>query len=189
MIASTTAVPKTKLKHPPLKVHTLGDKVLRQPAKRISKITEDIRDLAVKMLQTMYSYDGIGLAAPQVGVHKQLIVIDINFDQPSAPPLILVNPEIVERSEELCSGEEGCLSVPDVFMDVARPDRITVVFRDLDGRPQKLTADGLLARVIQHEMDHLNGIMFVDRVQNAIALSQNLTKKGFSLKDVRPIRN
>lgn len=189
MVATIPVVSKEKLKNPPLQVHKLGDKVLRQPAKRISKITDEIRDLAHKMLQTMYSYDGIGLAATQVGVQKQLIVIDIHPDQPEAQPIVLVNPEITERGGELCSGEEGCLSVPQVFMDVVRPDRVTVVFRDLEGRPQKLTAEGLLARVIQHEMDHLNGIMFVDRVQNAIALSQNLTKQGFSLKDVRPIRN
>ncbi len=189
MVATLTQVPKEKLKKPPLQVHKLGDKVLRQPAKRISKVNDEIRTLAYQMLQTMYSYDGIGLAATQVGISKQLIVIDIHPDQPEAPPLVLVNPEITDRGGDLCSGEEGCLSVPQVFMEVVRPDRVTVVYRDLDGRPQKLTTEGLLARVIQHEMDHLNGIMFVDRVQNAISLSQSLAKQGFSLKDVRPLRD
>ncbi len=189
MVAIDTTIPKQKLKKPPLQVHKLGDKVLRQPAKRVSKVSDEIRILAQQMLQTMYSYDGIGLAAPQVGINKQLIVIDIHPDQPATPALVLVNPEITDRGGELCSGEEGCLSVPQVFMDVVRHDRVTVTYRDLDGRPQKLTTEGLLARVIQHEMDHLNGVMFVDRVQNAISLSQNLTKQGFSLKDVRPIRD
>jgi peptide deformylase len=189
MVATVANVPKQKLKKPPFQVHRLGDKVLRQPAKRVSKVNDETRTLAQQMLQTMYSYDGIGLAAPQVGINKQLIVIDINPDQPEIPPLVLVNPEITERGGELCQGEEGCLSVPEVFMDVVRPDRVTVVYRDLDGRPQKLTTEGLLARVIQHEMDHLNGVMFVDRVQNAVSLSQNLAKQGFSIKDVRPLRD
>lgn len=189
MVATVSNVPKQKLKKPPLQVHKLGDKVLRQPAKRVSKVNDETRILAQQMLQTMYSYDGIGLAAPQVGINKQLIVIDVNPDQPDQPALVLVNPEITDRGGELCTGEEGCLSVPEVFMDVVRPDRVTVVYRDLDGHPQKLTTDGLLARVIQHEMDHLNGVMFVDRVQNAVALGQNLSKQGFSLKDVRPLRD
>ncbi len=189
MVATVPTFSKQKLKKPPLQVHKLGDKVLRQPARRISKVNEETRTLAHQMLQTMYSYDGIGLAAPQVGINKQLIVIDIHPDQAEEPPMVLVNPEITERGEELCTGEEGCLSVPQVFMDIVRPAWVTVVYRDLEGRPQKLTADGLLARVIQHEMDHLNGVMFVDRVQNAVSLSQNLSKQGFSIKDVRPIRD
>lgn len=183
------AVPKKKLKNPPLKVNKLGDRVLRQPAKKINKVNDEIRSLAVKMLQTMYSNDGIGLAAPQVGVNKQLIVIDIELKDESKPPLVLINPEIVALGGAIVLGEEGCLSVPEVFLDVQRPDEVTVTYRDEEGRPQKLSTEGLLARVIQHEMDHLNGVMFVDRVQNEIALTKELDKHGFSVKDVQAIKD
>jgi peptide deformylase len=181
-------VSKQKLKNPPLKVHKLGDRVLRQPAKRVSKVNAEIRTLAVEMLQTMYSNDGIGLAAPQVGVNKQVIVIDINLKEEDVPPLVLINPELISLGGSIVVGEEGCLSVPEVFLDVQRPDEVTVAFRDEEGRPQKLTTNGLLARVIQHELDHLNGVMFVDRVQNAIALNKEFNKHGFSVKDVQVVK-
>jgi peptide deformylase len=190
MLTTTSiAVPKQKMKNPPLKVNKLGDRILRQPAKKISKVNAEIRSLVVKMLQTMYSNDGIGLAAPQVGVNKQLVVIDINLKDEAIPPLVLINPEITWLGGATVLGEEGCLSVPEVFLDVQRPDEVTVVYRDEEGRPQKLTTNGLLSRVIQHEMDHLNGVMFVDRVQNAIALSKELDKYGFSVKDVQAVKN
>ncbi len=187
MAVTTFAVSKTKLKHPPLTVHRLGDRSLRQPAKRIAKVDDSIRLLATQMLQTMYSLDGLGLAAPQVGIAKQLIVVDIAWDKPEEPPLVLINPEIKAITGDYVLGEEGCLSVPDVFLDVQRQDKVTVAYRDLDGRPQRLTTDGLLARVIQHEIDHLNGVMFVDRVKNPVALNRALTQKGFSVKDVQHI--
>lgn len=185
MPSTLIQIPKQKLKNPPLKVYKLGDRALRQPAKRVSKVNDEIRQLAIEMLQTMYSSDGIGLAAPQVGIHKQVIVIDCELEKPEAPPLILINPEIKSRGGKVVSGQEGCLSVPEVFLDVQRPDVVTVIYRDEEGRPQRLTTDGLLARVIQHEMDHLNGVMFVDRVQNAIALNKELSKHGFNPKDVQ----
>ena len=184
---STLFVSKEKLPHPPLKVHTLGDKVLRQPAKRIAKVNEEVRQLALQMLQTMYALDGIGLAAPQVGVHKQLIVIDIEPTDPSKLPLVLINPEVQILPSPLVKFEEGCLSVPQVFMEVVRPDRVAVSYRDMDGKPQKLIAEDILARVIQHEMDHLAGVLFVDRVSNKLALGQELVKQGFSPKDVQPV--
>jgi len=184
---SPIQVPKKKLKNPPLKVCKLGDRLLRQPAKRVSKINDEIRTLAIQMLQTMYSNDGIGLAAPQVGINKQLIVIDCDFEDQSKPPLILINPELKSLSGPTVAGEEGCLSVPEVFLDVLRPDRVTVSYRDEDGKPKTLTTVGTLARVIQHELDHLNGVMFVDRVQNAIALNKELSKHGFSVDDVQAV--
>jgi peptide deformylase len=189
MSAISIKVPKQKIKNPPLQVHTLGDRVLRQPAKRISKVNDEIRQLIVDMLQTMYSNDGIGLAAPQVGINKQLLVIDIELQDESKPPLIMINPEIKKLNGELVNGEEGCLSIPDVFLDVMRPDQAEVSYRDEDGKPQKLIASGLLARVIQHEMDHLNGVLFVDRVKNAIALNKELTAHGFAPKDVQAIKD
>lgn len=184
---SPLPVSKEKLKNPPLKVHTLGDKVLRQPAKRIPKVNEEVRQLAIQMLQTMYALDGIGLAAPQVGVHKQLIVIDVQPTESDTAPLVLINPEVQPLPSPLVKFEEGCLSVPQVFMEVVRPDRVLVNYRDVEGKPQKLEADDILARVIQHEMDHLAGVLFVDRVTNKLALGQELLKQGFSPKDVQTI--
>jgi peptide deformylase len=186
-MTSVVAVEKKKLDNPPLEIHYLGDRVLRQPAKRIAKVDDSIRKLAKDMLQTMYSSDGIGLAAPQVGINKQLIVIDCEPDQPTNPPLILINPQIVGYGDQLCNAEEGCLSIPGVYMEVIRPETIEVSYKDENGRPRKLKASGLLARAIQHEMDHLNGVMFVDRVENGLALTEELKKKGFSIEAVKPI--
>ncbi len=180
-------VEKKKLKKPPLSIHYLGDRILRQPAKRVAKVDDALRDLIRKMLQTMYSEDGIGLAAPQVGVNKQLLVVDADPEDAATPPLVLVNPKILSFSKELAAGQEGCLSIPGVYLDVVRPAAIEISYKDESGRPRKLKADDLVARVIQHEMDHLNGVMFVDRVENAIALNQELDKNGFKVKDVKRI--
>ncbi len=186
-MTSQVLVEKKKLAKPPLELHYLGDRVLRQPAKRITKIDDEIRQLARQMLQTMYSEDGIGLAAPQVGIHKQLLVVDCNLDDAATPPLILVNPVISRQSSSICVLQEGCLSIPGVFLDVTRPAEIEVSYKDEMGRPHKLVATELLARVIQHEMDHLNGVMFVDRVDNALALNQELSKHGFSAQAVKSV--
>ncbi len=180
-------VEKKKLKNPPLSIHYLGDRVLRQPAKRIAKVDDSLRELVRQMLQTMYSEDGIGLAAPQVGMNKQLLVVDADPENSAAPPLVLINPKIVSYSDELVTGQEGCLSIPGVYLDVVRPTAIEVSFKDEAGKPRKLKVDDLVARVIQHEMDHLSGVMFVDRVENAIALNQELKKHGFEFKDVKKV--
>jgi peptide deformylase len=187
LIKPSIKVPKKKLRNPPLKVCKLGDRFLRQPAKRVSKINDEIRALAIQMLQTMYSSDGIGLAAPQVGINKQLIVIDCELEDESKPPLILINPELKSMGGAMVLGEEGCLSIPDVFLDVQRHDMVTIAYRDEDGKPKTLTTDGVLARVILHELDHLNGVLFVDRAQNAIALNKELIKHGFSVADVQTV--
>ena len=187
-MTSVVAVEKTKLNKPPLEIHYLGDRVLRQPAKRIAKVDDSIRRLIKQMLQTMYSADGIGLAAPQIAVNKQLIVIDCELDDPASPPLVLINPKITRYSSELCNAEEGCLSIPGVYLEVTRPEAIEVSFKDENGRPRKLQTAGLLSRAIQHEMDHLNGVMFVDRVENDIALTEELKKKGFAVSAVKPVK-
>ncbi|BAU63611.1 peptide deformylase [Stanieria sp. NIES-3757] len=187
-MTSVVAVEKKKLKQPPLEIHYLGDRVLRQPAKRIAKVDDGIRQLIKEMLQTMYSADGIGLAAPQVGVNKQLIVIDCEPDNPDNPPLVLINPKITRFSSQQCNSDEGCLSIPGVYLEVTRPEAVEVSFKDEQGKPRKLQASGLLARVIQHEMDHLNGVMFVDRVENEIALTEELKKKGFAVSAVKPVK-
>lgn len=180
-------VEKKKLENPPLKIHYLGDRALRQPAKRIAKVDQSIRQLAQQMLQTMYSSDGIGLAAPQVGINKQIIVIDCEPDNPENPPLVLINPTIKRFGRALCDAQEGCLSIPGVYLDVSRPEEVEVAYKDENGRPQTLKANGLLARAIQHEMDHLNGVMFVDRVQNSLALTEELNKHGFSPQAVKSL--
>ncbi|MGF1495292.1 MAG: peptide deformylase [Elainellaceae cyanobacterium] len=185
--SSPIAIEKKKLAKPPLNLHYLGDRALRQPTKRITKIDNEVRQLAREMLQTMYSEDGIGLAAPQVGLNKQILVVDCDPEDAANPPLVLINPVIKAFSRDTCVIQEGCLSVPKVFLDVVRPEVIDVSFKDENGRPQRLQVSGLLSRVIQHEMDHLHGIMFVDRVENTILLNQELSKQGFAIGAVNPV--
>ena len=184
---STTKVTKEAIDNPPLEIYKLGSNTLRTTAKRISKVDIDTRKLAREMLQSMYSAKGIGLAAPQVGISKELLVIDINFEDSAAEPLILINPEITAFGSTLSSYEEGCLSIPGVYLNVIRPSTIKFKFRDEMGRPRKMNADGLLARCIQHEVDHLKGVLFVDRVTSKEDLKKELTKEGYQMKDVIPM--
>ena len=184
----TVQVPKEPLESPPLTIHTLGSRQLRTPARRISKVDEEIRDLARDMLRSMYSARGIGLAAPQVGVHKQLLVIDLDLEEAATPPMVLINPEITASGASLNTYEEGCLSIPKVYLDVVRPSTVEVSYRDELGRPRRLKADGLLARCIQHEMDHLNGVLFVDRVTDELSLNEGLRQQGFDRRHVQSIR-
>ena len=181
-------VPKEPLDQPPLTIHTLGAKELRTPARRISKVDESIRDLARDMLRSMYSARGIGLAAPQVGIHKQLLVIDLDIEEAATPPLVLINPEVTAAGASFNPYEEGCLSIPKVYLEVVRPSVVEVSFRDEHGRPRRIKADGLLARCIQHEMDHLNGVLFVDRVTDELSLNDELRQHGFQRVDVKSIR-
>ncbi len=185
---STVLVPKEALAEPPLPIHTLGSRELRTPARRISKVDESVRHLVRDMLRSMYSAKGIGLAAPQVGVAKQLLVIDLDLEEAATPPLVLINPEITAAGSSLNTYEEGCLSIPKVYLNVVRPSVVEVSFRDELGRPRKIKADGLLARCIQHEMDHLNGVLFVDRVTDEISLNEELQQHGFARDHVRSIR-
>lgn len=186
-MTSEVLVEKKKLETPPLTIHTLGDRALRQPAKRVASIDDEIRLLVREMLQTMYSAEGIGLAAPQVAVHKQVIVIDCAPDNAANPPLVLINPSIKNYSGEITLFQEGCLSIPGVYLEVKRPEVIEVSYRDEYGRPKTLKATELLSRAIQHEMDHLNGVLFVDRVENKLALTDELVKHKFSPKAVKSL--
>ncbi len=180
-------VSKEPLDTPPMAIHTLGDEVLRTPAKRIGKVDESVRELARQMLLSMYAAKGIGLAAPQVGVHQQLLVIDLDLENPATPPMVLINPEITAAGGSICTYEEGCLSIPGVYLDVVRPSVVEVSYRCEMGRSRKLKADGLLARCIQHEMDHLNGVLFVDRVSDGASLEAGLKDKGFDRAHVRSL--
>lgn len=182
------SVEKKKLKTPPLTLHHLGDRVLRQPAKRVSKVDTNLRNLIRQMLQTMYTQDGIGLAAPQVGIPKQVIVMDLDHEDATTPPLVMINPTIQALAGDLCSLEEGCLSVPNVYMQVKRPELVQVAYKDELGRPQVGMYSGWLARVIQHEIDHLNGVLFVDHIEDQVSLSQELTKNKLSANAVKPLK-
>ena len=185
---NSVLVPKVPVERPPLEIHKLGSKELRAPARRISKVDASISDLARDMLRSMYTAKGIGLAAPQVGVHRQLLVIDLDLEEAATPPLVLINPEITAAGASFNTYEEGCLSIPGVYLDVVRPSVVEVSFRDETGRPRRLKADGLLARCIQHEMDHLNGVLFVDRVTDELSLNEGLQQQGFRRSDVQSIR-
>lgn len=178
------AVPKEPLENPPLEIFKLGNDVLRTPAKRISKVDESIRELARNMLKSMYSAKGIGLAAPQVGIQKRILVIDLNFEDSSSPPHVFINPKILSSSASLETYEEGCLSIPGVYSNVIRPSSIKLSFRDEMGRPKKMNADGLMARCIQHEIDHLNGVLFIDKVTDKEDLIKQLSEHGFDEKDI-----
>lgn len=180
-------VSKEPLDTPPMAIHTLGDEVLRTPAKRIGKVNESVRELARQMLLSMYAAKGIGLAAPQVGVHQQLLVIDLDLENPATPPMVLINPEITAEGGSICTYEEGCLSIPGVYLDVVRPSVVEVSYRCEMGRSRRLKADGLLARCILHEMDHLNGVLFVDRVSDGASLEEGLKEKGFDRAHVRSL--
>ncbi|HEY9846160.1 MAG TPA: peptide deformylase, partial [Candidatus Caenarcaniphilales bacterium] len=128
-------VPKQKLKQPPLQLRYLGDRALRQTNKRVAQVNGETRQLIRNMLQTMYSADGIGLAAPQVAVQKQLIVVDCQPDESANPPMILINPVIKQFSLDLDVAQEGCLSIPNVYLDVRRSQAIEVTYKDEQGRP------------------------------------------------------
>jgi len=141
-----------------------GAPVLHRPAEPVSEITPEIDALVDDMIQTMYAAPGIGLAAPQVGVGKRIFVCDISVGRNPSDLLVFINPEFVER-EGMQLEEEGCLSVPGFNATVARPARAVLKGLDRRGEPQTVTAEGLLARCFQHEMDHLDGILFVDRLR------------------------
>jgi peptide deformylase len=144
------------------KILTEPNKLLRQISKEVEKVGDEERALMDDMLDTMYDAPGIGLAAIQIGVPKRIIVMDICRDENKKEPRYFVNPVIKNKNEEKAKYEEGCLSVPDQFAEIERPKACEVEYLDYDGEKQILKADGLLATCIQHEMDHLEGILFID---------------------------
>ena len=164
------------------KVVKFGTPVLRSKGARIEAVTPAIRQLIADMVETMYAYKGVGLAAQQVGVAVQITVIDVRgvTDRPSSleidgqparvedfMPLVLLNPKITPLGTPV-SGPEGCLSFPEIYADVTRPEKIEVTAQDAAGEPIRFRCGGLLARAIQHEADHLNGILFIDRMTREI---------------------
>lgn len=143
---------------------TLPDSVLRQVSTAVDRVDESVRALLDDMIDTMYDAPGIGLAAVQIGVLKRLVVLDTAGKDEARAPLFLVNPEIVEASPDRIVYEEGCLSIPDYYEEVERAERVRVRFLDRDGQPGELEASGLTAIALQHEIDHLNGVLFVDHI-------------------------
>jgi len=141
---------------------TLPDPLLRKVSAPVERVDDELRRLIDDMLETMYAAPGIGLAAVQVGVPKRLLVIDSAGEGELPRPIAMVNPEIVERGGERKLYEEGCLSIPDVRVEIERPASVTVRYVDRDGNPQELQAEGLLATAIQHEIDHLDGRLIID---------------------------
>ncbi len=140
----------------------LPDARLRLVSEPIASITDEIRALARDMLDTMYDAPGVGLAAIQIGVPKRVITMDVSKSETERQPMVLINPEILWTSEEKRAYEEGCLSIPEYYEEVERPDRIKYRYRNLDGEIVEAEAEGVLATCLQHEIDHLNGVLFID---------------------------
>lgn len=142
-----------------MEILQLGDELLRQKSEPVTEVNDDILRLVEDMFETMEKGKGVGLAAPQVGVLKRLFVLVADDDVRR----VFINPQIISTSAKMCDYEEGCLSIPNVWENISRPERITVQALNEKGRPFTLEADGLLARIIQHENDHLDGILYIDR--------------------------
>jgi peptide deformylase len=168
----------TEASMPKLEILIAPDPILKKPSERVERVDAATRRLMDDMLETMHAANGIGLAAPQVGVLKRIIVVDVTARRKQPPqPYRMANPEILWRSEDVVAGEEGCLSLPDHFADVMRAAQIRVRFLDQENEIRELEADGLLARCIQHEIDHLKGTLFVDHLS---ALKRNIILRKLS---------
>ena len=141
---------------------TIPDRVLREISDPVDKIDGTVKALVEDMFETMYAAPGIGLAAIQIGIPQRIVTIDVAKDEEPKTPIALINPEIISVSEEMNVYEEGCLSIPEYFEDVERPASCVVRYSDIDGAVRELEADGLLATCVQHEVDHLNGVLFID---------------------------
>ncbi|MBV2184175.1 MAG: peptide deformylase [Rhizobium sp.] len=155
----------------------LPDPVLRQVSTPIERVDAELQKLADDMLETMYEAPGIGLAAIQVGVPRRLLVIDVSKEGEDKRPLVFINPEIITSSDERSVYEEGCLSIPDYYAEVERPAMVTVKSIDREGKEQLTEADGLLATCLQHEIDHLNGVLFIDHISR---LKREMVIKKFT---------
>jgi peptide deformylase len=142
------------------------DPRLKVTSPPVDRVDDEVRRLMDDMLETMYHVPGIGLAAPQVGVHKRVIVVDAARKDEDPAPMKLANPEVIWASEEVGTYEEGCLSLPEHYAEVTRPDRVRVRYLDYEGEIREMEADGVLATCIQHEIDHLDGILFVDHISS-----------------------
>jgi peptide deformylase len=160
-----------------LPIITLPDPVLRKKARAVERVDQPLRRLMDDMLATMYDAPGIGLAAPQVGILRRLIVMDPARDDAPKEPLIMVNPVILERSDELRIHDEGCLSIPDFTAEIERPAITRISYVDAAGKTQETTLEGIWSTLVQHEIDHLNGVLFIDYLSR---LKRDMIVKKFT---------
>ena len=167
------------------KILTEPNKILRQISQPIEKVGEQEKELMNDMLETMYAANGIGLAAIQIGVPKRIIVMDLSKEENKKIPMYFVNPIIVKKNEEKTIYEEGCLSVPNQFAEIQRSSKCEIEYLDFNGDKQNLEAEGLLATCIQHEMDHLEGILFIDYLSK---LKKEMIIKKLSKQQSKPDR-
>lgn len=166
------------------KICVYPDPVLAKVSDEVEVIDDEIRTLAADMIETMYDANGVGLAAPQVGVNKRIIVIDDSETRDQ--PVVYINPVIEKFSSEKCIIEEGCLSVPDLHANVERPERVSVYAQGLDGEELEIEADGLLARAFQHEIDHLDGILYIHKVSPS---EKNAIKDSIKYMEEKYLQN
>ena len=159
------------------KILTIPDPLLRKKSLSVEKVDKEIRNLMDDMISTMYDAPGIGLAAVQIGVPKRVVVMDLSKNPDRKKPMYFINPEIIWKSNVNSSYEEGCLSIPNQFAKVERPDKCHIKYLDYEGNEQKLEAEGLLSTCIQHEIDHLNGVLFIDYLSK---LKKNIIIKKLS---------
>ena len=160
-----------------LPILTAPDPRLKQKSRKVDKVDGEIRRLMDDMLETMYAAPGIGLAAIQVAVPKRIVTLDLAKKDEPPQPQVFINPEVLWTSEEKKAYEEGCLSIPEYYGDVERPAQVKVKYLDLEGQSQEIEADGLLATCLQHEIDHLNGVLFIDHLSK---LKRDRVLKKFS---------
>ncbi|KAF0182921.1 MAG: peptide deformylase [Nitrospirae bacterium] len=165
-----------------LDIKTYPADVLKQKAKPIQNVDDDLQQLIIDMIETMHEARGIGLAAPQVGVSKRLVVLDLSSREEKMPVLVLVNPEIIE-AEGIVESEEGCLSIPECLMSIKRAEKVKVRAMDPAGKIIEIEAEGLLARALQHELDHLDGVVLFDRLS---AIKREFFKKRY-LKNLQKL--
>ena len=160
-----------------LSIIVLPDPVLRKESAPVQRIDASLKRLADNMFATMYDAPGIGLAAPQVGVSRRLIVMDPTRDEEAKTPLTMVNPEILSRGSEMRVHDEGCLSIPDITAEVERPALTRVSYLDLEGKKQEIELEGIWSTLVQHEIDHLNGVLFIDYLSR---LKRDMIVKKFT---------
>ena len=168
------------------KILTEPDPILRKKCSPIANVDDDLRKILKNMLETMYKAPGIGLAAIQVGILKRAVVIDVSKEDEKKNPLFLINPEIIYRSNETSTYEEGCLSLPGQYAEIERPSKCQVKYIDFDGKAKELKAEGLLSTCIQHEIDHLDGILFIDYLSKLkkTMIIKKLSKQKQSLERI-----
>jgi peptide deformylase len=172
------------------KLHLLGSPALRQRALPVAAVDDDVRRLVDDLFETMRAAKGVGLAANQIGVARRVAVVDVGEEQP--PPLVLINPRIVHASDATETAEEGCLSIPDIYGEVARALAVTLEALDGDGQAYRVEITGFKARAVQHEIDHLDGVLFLDHLsavkRSLLVAKWKKSRKGTSgyLKEVTP---